>query len=315
MRYVIGVDGGSTKCLMKAADLNGRVLAQRVDKTTNHLTIGATQAAKRIAKQINALLAAFEGKKEDCALIVVGAAGIDSPHEKSVVENLYHALLFGCPIFCMNDAAIALYATTKGLGVLTISGTGSIVIGRNQAGKVTRSGGYPVTIFGDEGSGNWIGLMALRHASRWIDESVPRGPLIDLLDTYYRRLDANKLITAAISLRRRNLDGKLAPMVYEAAKAGDPAALAILEDGATQLFRVTQTCVKKLAFDNGQPFLAGVWGSVFVKNEFFRAHYQYLFAESYPGAQVVLPQGDAADGALALARDYLAGKIDFIEDL
>ena len=229
MRYVIGVDGGSSKCLMKAADLDGHILAQTIDKTTNHLTVGASQAAKRIEKQITSLLASFGGRKEDCALIVVGAAGIDSPHEKSVVENLYHALLFGCPIFCMNDAAVALYATTKGLGILTIAGTGSIVVGRNSAGKVTRSGGYPVTIFGDEGSGHWIGLMALRHASMWIDESVARGTLIDLLDDYFNGLDANKLVTAAIALRRRKLDSNLGILVYQAAKAGDKAALGILQ--------------------------------------------------------------------------------------
>lgn len=152
MQYVIGVDGGSTKCQVKAKDLAGNLLAESVDKTTNHLVIGVSEARRRIARQIEALIASFGGSREDCVCVVVGAAGIDSPNDKAVVDGLYNSLLFPCPIFCMNDGSVALYTTTGGLGILAVSGTGSIVVGRNGEGRVSRSGGYPVTIFGNEGS-------------------------------------------------------------------------------------------------------------------------------------------------------------------
>ncbi len=315
MRYMIGVDGGSTKCLIKAKDHQGNTLAVVNGSTTNHLAIGAEQAGRRIHKLVDSLLSQFDGKKEDCDCFVVGAAGIDSPNDKLVVEGLYAALLFPCRVFCMNDAAVALYAATKGEGVLAISGTGSIAIGRNAKGRVTRSGGYPTTIFGDEGSSRWISLQALHHASQWIDGSVPASKLIERIDEYFGGLDANKLVQCAVVLRRRPIDSQLAVLVYEAAREGDAVATDILKRGAAELFSVARTCVTKLGFDSAPFFRSGVWGSVFVNNEIFFGEYKRLFTEHYPQCQVVFPDGDAADGAVMLADDYLAGKVSFIQDL
>lgn len=315
MRYVIGVDGGSTKSLMKAKDMDGNLLAQSRFKTTNHLLVGTVEAEKRISQQVRDLIDSFDGKKEDCACIVVGAAGIDSPNDKLIVDGFYNALLFGCPVFCMNDGNVALYATTKGVGVLSISGTGSIAVGRNAAGKVTRSGGYPATIFGNEGSSQWIALSALNYASKWIDGSVEDSPLIEKLHGYFSGLDSSKLIECAIALRRRPVDSKLSILVYEAAKAGDQAALDILKRAAVALVDVAQTCVKKLDWKEEDAFPTGVWGSVFVKNEFFFQYYKEEFMSRYPNSTVMFPDGDAADGATQLALDYLAGKADFIRTL
>jgi N-acetylglucosamine kinase-like BadF-type ATPase len=315
MEYVIGVDGGSTKCLFKAKDFNGNTLAELWGDTTNHLAVGEYQAGKRICKHVDNLLAMFNGKKEDCKCVVVGAAGIDSPNEKIVVEGLYETLLIPCPVFCMNDAAVALYAATKGEGVLAISGTGSIVIGRTKDGRVTRSGGYPTTIFGDEGSSRWIALQALHYVSQWIDGSVPAGHLVNKIDRFFNGLDANKLVQCATALRRRPIDPSIAVFVYEAAKEGDLAAIDILKRGAAELFYVAKTCVEKLGFDKTPAFKAGVWGSVLANNEFFFDEYKRLLRNAYPNSEVILPGCDAADGAAMLAQDYLAGKADFINDL
>jgi N-acetylglucosamine kinase-like BadF-type ATPase len=315
MSYVIGIDGGSTKCLLKAKDFDGNTLAELRGDTTNHLAVGEYQAGKRICKHIDNLLASFKGKKEDCKCLVVGAAGIDSPNEKFVVEGLYKALFISCPIFCMNDAAVALYAATKGEGVLAISGTGSIVIGRTGDGRVTRSGGYPTTIFGDEGSSRWIAQQALHYASQWVDGSIPASSLIKKIDRFFNGLDANKLVQCATALRRRPIDPCIAIFVYEAAREGDPAAVDILKCGAAELFCVAKTCVEKLGFDKTPGFKAGVWGSVLENNEIFFNEYKRLFQDAYPNSEVILPACDAADGAVMLAQDYLAGKVDFINDL
>lgn len=315
MKYVIGIDGGSTKCLVKIKDLSGHLLAESQGKTVNHLVVGAEEARRRIGRQIRDLLSSFNGSIAECACTVVGAAGIDSPHEKVVVERLYNELLLGCPVFCMNDGSVALYAATKGIGIISISGTGSIVVGRNKEGKVTRSGGYPCTIFGNEGSSQWIALNALRYASQWVDGTVGDSPLIEKMHEYFQHLDANKLVECAVALRRRPVDSQLAVLVYEAAKDGDAAARHLIEQGAVLLVDVAETCVKKLKLDQEEHFLSGAWGSVFVKNEFFFNKFRDEFTRRYPASQVILPDGDAADGATQLALDYLDNRVDFIQDL
>jgi N-acetylglucosamine kinase-like BadF-type ATPase len=315
MQYVIGVDGGSTKSLMKAKDMEGNLLAESRFKTANHHLVGTVEAQKRIYQQITELTASFKGEKEDCACIVVGAAGIDSPNDKIIVDGFYNSLLFGCPVFCMNDGSVALYATTKGVGVLSISGTGSIAVGRNAKGRVTRSGGYPSTIFGNEGSSQWIAFWALNYASKWVDGSVESSPLIEKFHTYFKGLDSNKLTECAVALRRRLVDTKLPVLVYEAAKEGDAAALSILKNAAAALSEVTESCVRKLDWTREDEFLCGVWGSVFVKNEFFYRYYKEDFLSRYPNSKVTFPEGDAADGAVSLALDYIAGKADMITTL
>ncbi len=315
MRYVIGIDGGSTKCLLKAKSMDGTVLSQITGNTTNHLSVGVSEAGRRITKHISNLLSAFGGNKDDCACVVVGASGIDSANDKIIVSGLYNSLLFGCPVFCMNDGNIALYATTNGVGIMAISGTGSIVVGRNSQGRTTRSGGYPSTIFGNEGSSQWIALSALNYASKWVDGSVESSPLIEMMNEFFHILDASKLVECSIALRRRPVDSQLAVLVYEAAKKDDPAAKHILKRAAAELFAVADTCVRKLGFDKEEEFLSGVWGSVFVNNEIFYKYYAREFTSRYPGGKVIFPVGDAADGAAKMAFDYLEGKVEYIRDL
>jgi N-acetylglucosamine kinase-like BadF-type ATPase len=268
-----------------------------------------------VTELIDSLLLEFDGQKADCRCVVVGAAGIDSPGDRLTVEGFYGALAFHCPIFCMNDGSVALYAATRGIGLVAICGTGSIVVGRNAQGKITRSGGYSTAIMGNEGSSLWISLMALNHMSKWVDESVPMTPLVRKMIDHFDGFDANKLIQYSTNLSERSIDPELALLVYEAAREGDEAAIAILRRGASELFQVAQTVVRKLQLEKDPAFLSGVWGSVFVKNEFFLEEYKRLSSRSYPNAKVVFPEGDAADGAATMALDYLRDDIPFISEL
>ncbi len=315
MRYVIGIDGGSTKCLLKAKDCNGNLLASSTGETTNHLLIGKTEAGRRITNQVTELISSFNGKKEDCACIVVGAAGIDSQKDKLIANEFYNSLFFSCPIFCMNDGNVALFSTTKGVGIQAISGTGSIIIGRNEKGEVARAGGYPSIIYGNEGSSQWIAHYALNYASKYLDGSVGISPLVEKINDYFNGLNIDKLIDCAIAIRRRPVDSQLAVLVYEAAKEGDSAAINIQQNGVHELINVAETCVKKLGFAQDGAFLSGVWGSVFVKNELFFNHYKDEFIRRYPNSKIIFPTGDAADGAVQLAFDFLDGKVDFIGNL
>ncbi|MCL2093525.1 MAG: hypothetical protein FWH12_04940 [Treponema sp.] len=315
MDYVIGIDSGSTKYLIKARSLDGQILGQVKGPTANHRIIGTEKAGEAIKTMVTELLSSFGAAPGDCRCLVAAAAGIDSEQDRAAVQALYGVLGLSCPLFCMNDAMAALYAATQGQGVLSISGTGSIAVGRNSQGRITRSGGHPTSIFGDEGSSRWMALMAMRHASRWIDGMVPPSALTDKLDSFFGGLDANKLSQTAARYKQSPVETELAVLVYEAAKEGDQGALEIIQQGARELFDLALSCVHKLSLDQDPSFKSGVWGSVFVENHFFYETYRDLFLKAYPQCQVVFPQGDAADGALDLAADYLEGKIPFIGEL
>ena len=88
-----------------------------------------------------------------------------------------------------------------------------------------------------------------------------------------------------------------------------------MKKSAVALAEVTESCVRKLNWTRDDEFLCGVWGSVFVKNEFFFRYYKEAFLSQYPRSKVPLPKGDAADGAIQLGLDYMAGKADMIASL
>lgn len=247
--------------------------------------------------------------------MLVGAAGIDSPKTKQIFVESFALPHMLCPVICLNDGMVALYTVTKGLGVLSVADRGSIAVGRNSQGKITRSGGYPITILGNEGSAQWIALNAMRHASLWLDGSMEKTPLIDKMEDHFHGLDIEKLTESANALRRRTIDTGLADLVMAAAQEGDTAAAQILRRGAGELFQVADSCVRKLGFQNEEHFLSGIWGSVFKHSEIYRSEYTRLFLKHYPNSSLVVPERDEAEGAALMALDYLADKIPYLSSL
>jgi Predicted N-acetylglucosamine kinase len=315
LEYVIGIESGLQECILTAMDMDGNVLKRKIGRTTNHLTIGKKAAQARVNTMVDELLESLNATKAGCRCIIVGAAGVDSPNMKTIIADYYMSLKMPCPSFCLNDGSVALYATTRGLGVLAISDVGSIAVGRNLSGKITRSGGYPVTIFGNEGSGQWIALSAMRLASQWIDGSIDKTPLIEMIDAYFRGLDVNKLTECSNALRRRPIDISIAHLVIDASEQGDAMAVSLLKSSAQALFEVTDTTVKKLHFDSEPSFLSGVWGSIFTRSSVYFNEYKALFEKRYPNSNVVFPDRDTADAAAQMALAYLNGEIPFINDL
>ena len=180
MRYVLGIDSGGTKYLVRAARLDGTLLGMFTGPTCNHYYLSRMQTLERIAQNIDACLAEFGGKREDCAYLMCGTTGYDSQEDGEIIQSIYHSLPgFNCPIRCINDAELAHYTATGGEGVLLIAGTGSIAFGRNSAGKTIRVGGWFSSIMGDEGSGRYVDAWALHHYSRWLDGCRPRTLLVE----------------------------------------------------------------------------------------------------------------------------------------
>ena len=77
----------------------------------------------------------------------------------------------------VGDEVIALDAAFQGgPGILQIAGTGSNTIGRAPDGSRESAGGWSSRL-GDEGSGYWIGVHAVRRALHAYDREEPTAVL------------------------------------------------------------------------------------------------------------------------------------------
>lgn len=303
--YVLGVDSGGTKYLVRAAALDGTILGEYKGGTCSHYHLGEESAAQQILQCLEGCLQTFGGIPQDCACIVVGTTGYDSPEDGEILTRIYTSLPgFDCPAYCMNDVELAHYTVTGGVGVLTLAGTGSIVFGRGADGAECRVGGWMKSIFGDEGSGRWLDSRALHHYSRWMDGCRPDSALIRTIEA---RIGAGRKALMDYSQMMAEPPWPNPNLSYEleqAAEQGDEYAQKILREAAACLFDMTDEAIRLL--DLGPCFPAGIWGGVLLNCSHVQAEFRRLLQEKYPRATLVTPTTDAAQGAVEIALRWQA---------
>ncbi len=129
MKYVLGIDSGGTKFLVRARAMDGSLLGEYTGLPCRHYEIGKEKTLRRAEQNIASCLSLFDGKRTDCVQIAAGISGIDSDEDAAIINRIYHSLAgFSCPITCLNDAELTHYTVTGGIGALVIAGTGSIAL-------------------------------------------------------------------------------------------------------------------------------------------------------------------------------------------
>ena len=303
MKYILGIDSGGTKYLVRAMNTAGEVLAEYTGVPCRHYQIGEQETAKRVEENITACLSMFGGKREDCLAIAAGISGIDSEEDSVILHRIYRNLDgFDCPIRCLNDAEMTHYTVTGGVGVLVISGTGSIAYGVNEKGESARVGGWLFSIFSDEGSGQYITRKALAHYSRYLVGCYEHTELIALIEERVGKLGRKGLMEFATAIATPPWElPSLSIEVNKAADNGNVYAAEILKDAAVQTSTLADEVIKQLKLYEAESFNIGVWGSAIVKSKLHLAEFSRILTEKYPNAKIALPQTDAADGACRMA--------------
>jgi len=253
---ILGVDGGGTKTLAVAVDSAGRVVGTGRSGPSNYQVLGLDAAVRSLRSAVRSALSSVP-RTERLSRAVFGLAGADFELDRSRLERALAAMdeLSGAPVVVRNDAEVALVGAVAGVrGVAVCAGTGAIAVGMDGLDRVARADGWGY-LLGDEGSGYWIGLEALRAVVRREDGRARRGRELEravlgslqvedapaLLDwTYGRPASVNDIAA-------------LAPLVLAAAAQGDPEAARIVHRAGERLGRATCAVVRRLGF-SGEAF-------------------------------------------------------------
>ncbi|PYK63264.1 MAG: hypothetical protein DME21_03525 [Verrucomicrobia bacterium] len=159
----IGIDGGGTHSFAVAVDSSGKLLATARAGSLNFFSSGLP-AARRNLKMLVRSLERQLPPDSRCKRAVVGCAALFSSASKTEKERLCHGILPLARTRVVSDCQTACFGATLGEpGVVIISGTGSIVLAQNEAGKCARVGGWG-PILGDAGSAYWIALESVKAA-------------------------------------------------------------------------------------------------------------------------------------------------------
>ncbi|GII91531.1 N-acetylglucosamine kinase [Sinosporangium siamense] len=290
---MIGIDGGGTSTRCVAATLTGEIVGRGHGAGANVLTSADPGGSLRAA--LRAALAGTPPAR--VAGGVFALAGADSVRERA--EALAEAAWADCglpgrPAVVSDLAAAFSGATEEPSGAVLIAGTGAVgakIVDREVTRRIDGHG----WILGDAGSGVWIGRHAVQAVLASLEGRAAGTELLTAVATL-PGAPADPTTGQIIALVHAGLDtsgpawlGRLAPAVETAARAGDTAALGIVEEAARHLVATAHA----VGLGTGPLVLAG---SLLTEPTLLAAE-----VRAYLPDTPTLPARDSAAGAAALA--------------
>lgn len=274
---LIGIDGGGTQC--RFALLRG---GERIEHRGGSANVHSDfDRAVATLKDGLAALADKAGLADlRSARAYLGLAGVTGPEAASRVAE-------ALPIhrIAVSDDRITAVVGALGArnGAVMGIGTGSF-LARRAGGRVRLMGGWGL-VLGDEASGAYLGRRALQRALHVLDGLAEATPFTDAIHARFE--------SSPVGLLRFARDASaaefatLAPMILDAARAGDIIAWEILREGADYILHG----LNRLGWTPGE-VLCPIGGLAPHYAGFLPADVTASFAE---------PAGSALDGALTLA--------------
>ena len=299
---VLGIDGGGTNTRAVIAH-GGTILGRAKGGSIKRLRVGAEAAEANL----RALLRdAFD--RAGVSSVQAASAGVASASLPGVSEWITAVFRdFGIRNSeVVGDEVIALDAAFQGgPGILQIAGTGSNCIGRTASGARESAGGYSSTL-GDEGSGYWIGLHAIRQALHAHDREQP-SVILDQVAAAWGTTTLEELVNFGNATPGPDFSA-LAPIVSAAAEQGDEVAIRILHQAASDLADFILLVRHKLRQHHGltEEVPTAFTGSVLGKMNIVRSRLTELLKQSAPEMPFSQQEVIAVEGALWRARK-LAG--------
>jgi N-acetylglucosamine kinase-like BadF-type ATPase len=229
MSLVLGIDGGGTRT--RAAMMDGeRKLAYAEGGSIKRLRVGEEAAEANLRTLLDAVYAQAGVQALQAACVGVASATMPGVPEW-IVAVLKEYRVARSEV--VGDEIIALDAAfCGGPGILQIAGTGTNCIGRAPGGQIETAGGWSSRL-GDEGSGYWIGLHALRRALNAYDREEPTK-ILARVGEIWGTPTLSGLIQLGDSTPGPDF-AALAPAIFDLALNGDAVARGVLEQAAADL--------------------------------------------------------------------------------
>jgi N-acetylglucosamine kinase-like BadF-type ATPase len=304
--FVIGIDGGGTKTLGAIADSSGKILAQHEVGSSNPHSNSLEVVRENLQSLAEKLMAQAGASAADVRAICLGMAGVDRPEDKPMIIDMVHGFLPAAEVIPVNDGVIALMGgALKPIGIIVISGTGSIAFGINEAGERARAGGWG-HILGDEGSGYNLALKGLRAVCRAHDGRIPPTQLRDIILGHFGFDRPEQLLGWTRDIQGSKADiASLSRLVHQAHEAGDAAATGICRDEAQELAITAKAVAEKLFPAGAADWEVIVAGGNLRKSDSFFGLFKDALSRELPGIGILRPRREPVEGAVLMALNHL----------
>lgn len=299
MGLYIAIDGGSSRSAGILASENLQVLHRAAGGCANYHVVGLDGAEKTLMTLIESLCAAGGVSPSEIERFCFALSGVSRPGDFRSIETILRRHRLHNKSNVISDAEAALLGgTSRGVGIVAISGTGSVVFGKNLSGKSRKISGHGHLI-GDPGSGYDLGMRALRAILAAAEGRIEKTGLTpnvlhaisvtsedDVVPWLYSQPDVKRVVAS------------LAPTVIAtASQEHDLLAQEILRSATEELAGLVAFTATSLDL-TGQPFDVVLSGGVFLNNPPYFSLMQSSLSAKMPPAHPIRPENDPAFGAL-----------------
>ncbi len=305
MKYFIGIDGGGSKTKCVLCDENLNIIYSTQSGPSNFLTIGTEAVSNTILEVINSCCKNQNIHSNKLSAIVLGTTGAGRESDAQKLESAICQLAKIQQIDLNNfkvvsDARIALEGAFSGNpGSILISGTGSIMFGKDKNGNIHRVGGLG-RLIGDEGSGLTIGKKGLIIAAKFFDGREQESLLVKLIEENFNISDQSTLITKVYNNELNIQD--VAPLVIKAASDGDELCKNILDEETNELLLHILAMIKHL---NNEEMKIVFIGGIIANENLFSKMLKEKTQTYLPKVKIQNADYPPEIGAVIVARQFL----------
>ena len=288
-KIFVGIDGGGTKIKAVAINAKKQFVAQATSGGMNYNFIPIKDAVQNLSQAINNL-----ALQSEISALAIADASMDDETENAATEKFTSEvrktliLPESVPIYAKSDVYMALYGLSQGKpGALIISGTGSMGIGIDSAGKIHTVSGWGVPTR-DDGSAYDIAVRALYTVFDSADGLGEDTALTAEALNFFSVKKPRDLIGVLNSDTCTRGDiAAFAVKVYKCAVAGDKVAINITKEAANRLADYACALLKKV---NAENHILGIYGGVFEHNHIVREQFMAHVEAKFPGVQISFPK-------------------------
>jgi N-acetylglucosamine kinase-like BadF-type ATPase len=301
MRYFLGIDVGSSKTHALIVDETGQCVGFGKAGGGNHQGVGYEGTQHVLQESFEGALAMSGVDKAHIAGAGFGVAGYDFPSDREGHLQAISALGLACPVDVVNDGMNGLLAgATRGIGVNVTAGSSNNARGRGRNGQVGRIVGNGIQ-FGEYGGAVEIVYRAMQMVNyAWIKRIPPTALTKVLMDAVGASSEID--LMEGISNSQYHLFAYLAIQVFEAARAGDAAALEVMRWAGEELGWLAVSVARQIEMENDAVEIIQS-GSVFEAGALITEPMKELVLRHCPKAKLIRLDGPPVVGAVILGME------------
>ena len=308
---VVAVDVGNSKTDVAIVARDGAVVAARRGPTVSHQQVGASGAAAGLGRLVEETLTSAgldPARRPVAELVACSAAGADFPTDMRLIARGIRGLRLAADETVTNDCDAGLRAgTSRSWGVCVICGSGMNCLGRSPQGREARFMALG-EVSGDWGGGGAIGWAGQAAAVRAWDG---RGPATLLRRTVPAHFGVAGPRSLTMGMHRgrvsRERSREIAPLVFEAAAAGDQVARQIIDRQADEIVAWATAAIRRARLSRLDPDIVLAGGVFRADDPAFYARIEAGVRIAAPRARLVRLRVPPIVGAALIGLDTLLG--------